>query len=389
MAVKAARGASYVPLPLLDKNGRHFQFAPVDVLQQMLMKVDRDASGRIQASEPVTDPQTRDTYLLKSLMEEAITSSQLEGASTTREVAKEMIQRGRPPRTHDERMIYNNYQALLFLRRMGENRLTASMIFELHRILTDGTLEEPGAAGRFRTEEEAICVMDHGDTILHMPPSASELPGRLEAMCRFANGTDDGGRFIHPVVRAITLHFWLAYDHPFVDGNGRTARALFYWMMARQGYWLCEFISISRILKRAPSRYARSFLYTETDDNDLTYFLLAQLKVILVAIEDLLAYLETKQRQIAATQKLLRRSELLRERLNFRQVALIQHAMKHPVYSYTIESHRKSHNVSYATARADLLKLVEVGLLDQENGPRRLLLFVAPRDLRARIERVA
>lgn len=389
VAVKVARQASYVPLPLLDRKGDPFQFAPVDVLQQMLMKVDRNASGRIRASEPVTDPETRDTYLLKGLMEEAITSSQLEGASTTREVAKEMIQRGRPPRTHDEKMIYNNYQALLFIRRMGENQLTPSMVFELHRILTDGTLEDASAAARFRTAAEAICVMDHGDTILHMPPSASELPSRLETMCRFANAADDEGPFIHPVVRAIALHFWLAYDHPFVDGNGRTARALFYWMMARQGYWLCEFISISRILKRAPSRYARSFLYTETDDNDLTYFVLSQLKVILVAIEDLLEYLEVKQRQIAATQRLLRKSEMLRERLNFRQVALVRHAMKHPGYVYTIESHRKSHNVSYATARTDLLNLVEVGLLDPENGPRRLSLFVAPHDLRARIERVA
>lgn len=389
VAVKVARQASYVSLPLRDKHGSPFQFAPVDVAQQMLMKVDRNASGRIQASEPVTDPETRDTYLLKGLMEEAITSSQLEGASTTREVAKEMIQRGRPPQTHDEKMIYNNYQALLFIRRMVSNQLTPSMVFELHRILTDGTLEDPSAAARFRTADEAICVMDQQDTVLHMPPSAAELPGRLDAMCRFANETDDAGHFVHPVVRAITLHFWLAYDHPFVDGNGRTARALFYWMMARQGYWLCEFISISRILKRGPSRYARSFLYTETDDNDLTYFVLSQLKVILIAIADLLDYLETKQRQIAATRSLLRKSELLRERLNFRQVALVRHAMKHPGYIYTIESHKKSHNVSYATARTDLLNLVEVGLLDQENGPRRLSLFISPHDLRSRIEKVA
>jgi Fic family protein len=63
--------------------------------------------------------------------------------------------------------------------------------------------------------------------VFHTPPPAAELPARLEAMCDFANSkTPD--TFIHPVVRGIFLHFWLAYDHPFVDGNGRTARALFY-----------------------------------------------------------------------------------------------------------------------------------------------------------------
>jgi Fic family protein len=388
-SIKLARQASYVELPMKDKQDASFRFAPVDVVQQMLMQVDRNASGQIQASEQVTDPQTRDTYLLKGLIEEAITSSQLEGASTTREVAKDMIQQGRTPRTHSERMIYNNYQALQFIRRMGKNPLTPSMVLEFHRILTDGTLEDTDAAGRFRRADEEICVMDESDTALHMPPDASELEARMKAMCDFANGLSDGPGFIHPVVRAITLHFWLAYDHPFVDGNGRTARALFYWSMSSQGYWLCEFISISRILKKAPSRYARSFLYTETDDNDLTYFVLSQLKVALRAIEELVAYLSTKQQELRQTQLLVQKSQLLREQLNFRQLALIRHAMKRPRFVYTIESHKNSNNISYATARSDLLKLAEVGLLDQKKGPKRLMLFISPADLQHRIAKVA
>ena len=62
------------------------------------------------------------------------------------------------------------------------------------------------------------------------------------------------GGFIHPMIRSIILHFWLAYDHPFVDGNGRTARALFYWSMLRHGYWLFEFISISQIILKGPDQ---------------------------------------------------------------------------------------------------------------------------------------
>lgn len=389
LTIKMARRVSSVALPMQDKSKQPFRFSPVDIVQQMLMQVDRSASGQIQASEQVTDPQTRDTYLLKGLIEEAITSSQLEGASTTREVAKDMIQRGRKPRTHSERMIYNNYEALQFIRRMRKSPLTPSMVFEFHRILTAGTLEDESAAGRFRRDDEDICVMDVNDTVLHTPPSASELSERMLAMCDFANGGSDHPRFIHPVVRAITLHFWLAYDHPFVDGNGRTARALFYWSMASQGYWLCEFISISRILKKAPSRYARSFLYTETDENDLTYFVLSQLKVVLRAIDELFAHLETKQRELQQTQTLIQQSRLLREQLNFRQLAIVRHAMKHPRFVYTIESHRNSNNISYATARSDLLKLAEAGLLEQSNGPKRLRLFVSPSDLQQRIARVA
>jgi Fic family protein len=389
LGIKLSRQAASIGLPMKDKHGRPFRFAAVDVVQQMLMQVDRDASGRIQAGEQVTNPQTRDTYLLKGLMEEAITSSQLEGASTTREVAKEMIQQGRRPQTHGERMIYNNFQALQFIRRMGSSLLTSSMVFELHRILTEGTLEDPAAAGRFRRDDEDICVMDEQNTVLHMPPRASEVPERMAAMCEFANARNDGSRFIHPVVRAIALHFWLAYDHPFVDGNGRTARALFYWSMASQEYSLCEFISISRILKKAPARYARSFLYTETDENDLTYFVLSQLRVIRRAIDDLFAFLETKQRELRETQAIVAKSRLLRDQLNFRQLALVRHAMKNPGFLYTIESHRNSHNVSYATGRSDLLKLVELGVLERRAGPKRLMLFASPLDLKERIARLA
>jgi Fic family protein len=54
-------------------------------------------------------------------------------------------------------------------------------------------------------------------------------------------------KFIHPVVRAIILHFMIGCGHLFVDGNGRTARALFYWSVLHQKYRLMEFISISCI----------------------------------------------------------------------------------------------------------------------------------------------
>jgi Fic family protein len=256
---------------------------------------------------------------VKSLVEEAITSSQLEGASTTRDVAKEMIKRGRAPRDRSETMILNNYRALQFIREIREESLTPSIVFELQRLLTEGTLDEPNAAGRFRHQDEHIVVSDEMDgSVLHDPPSAAELQARMEAMCAFANAADTDEPFIHPVVRSILLHFWLAYDHPFVDGNGRTARALFYWSMARRGYWLAEFLSISRILKHAPGRYNRAFLYTETDDNDATYFILFQLRVIVRAIEELHEYLARKAVEMEETARLIRRSHVIRERLNHR-----------------------------------------------------------------------
>ena len=180
----------------------------------------------------------------------------------------------------------------------------------------------------------------------------------MGAMCDFANGKTPRG-FVHPVVRSIILHFWLAYNHPFIDGNGRTARALFYWSMLHHGYWLFEFLSISQILLKAPAKYARAFLYTETDENDLTYFILHQLDVIQRAIQGLHEYIKRKTRQLQVAEHELRGSAAL----NHRQRALISHALRHPHHRYTIHSHRMSHDVVYQTGRTDLLDLRDRGLL--------------------------
>ena len=153
----------------------------------------------------------------------------------------------------------------------------------------------------------------------------------------------------------------IGYDHPFVDGNGRTARALFYWAMARSGYWMTEFLSISTIIRKAPVQYARAYVLSETDDNDVTYFLDYNLRVILRSVRQLHAYLARKAREMHDVQRLLDQF-VPASVLNYRQVALIVAMRKHPDTFYTIESHRKSHNVSYQTARTDLFKLADLGL---------------------------
>lgn len=207
-------------------------------------------------------------------------------------------------------------------------------------------------------DKRVYVASNSNDLILHEPPPAEQLAARLKAMCKFANGVSEK-EFLHPVVRAILLHFWLAYDHPFVDGNGRTARALFYWSMLHADYWMFEFFSISSILRKASSQYSSSFLLTETDDNDATYFIDYQLQVIRRALQTLEKYLERKTREIQKAESLLRNYD----DLNYRQLALLSHALRKLDANFTITSHRTSHRVAYATARADLLQLVEPGLL--------------------------
>jgi Fic family protein len=385
LATKLAR-TPWRFLPLHDKADRPFRYSVPDAVQSLLHTVDRQAAGQIQIPETgVITAQVRDRYVLRSLIDEAITSSQLEGAATTHRVAKEMLQRHRAPRTRDERMISNNYAAMQFIREHHQAPLTPTMILELHRILTAGTLDDEGASGRWRLAGEDVTVVDHRtNETLHVPPEAHELPARMELVCRFANDSTMTP-FVHPVVRAIVLHFMLGYDHPFVDGNGRTARALFYWCMAHQEYWLIEFLSISTVLRKAPAQYVRAYLHTETDDSDVTYFILHQLRVIDQAITDLHTYLRSKAQEERDAERLIRRSPALQQRLNPRQLAVLDDALRHPGSIYRITSHRARHDVTYQTARTDLLGLAAIKLLEQSKSGRAFV-FVAPEDLRERLD---
>jgi len=380
-AVKLARRQGRRDLSLMDPSGKPFSFISTDHVWEMLHKIDQGASGENRVLEPITNPSTRDRYLQSSLIQEALTSSQIEGAVATREQAKALIRGNRQPVTRHERMVYNNYRALSVIRDQLEGPLTPDLVSEIHSVITDGTIDEKYRHPYYRTEGDGIAVCDEiTGEIYYSPPSAKEIPQRMQALCAFAN-QENATKFVHPVVRAILLHFWLAIDHPFVDGNGRTARALFYWSMLKSGYWLTEYISISSIIKQSQSSYNAAFLFAESDERDATYFLDHQLRVILRALDSLHVYLAKKTVEVRMTEDLLHKIEAV----NHRQLALLSHALRHPGERYTISSHQISHRVSYGTARSDLLKLASSGLLEAYQSGRQLV-YIAPDDLNDRLK---
>jgi Fic family protein len=381
--IKFGRRDAARQIPLRDVDGARFSFTLPDAVLALLHFIDQRCAGEIAMSEVVTgDTQAREHYLVNSLMEEAIRSSQLEGATTSRRVAKELLRTDRAPRDRSERMIVNNFRALQFMRSI-ESELTPSHVLELQRILTEGTLDNPDAAGRLqRPDEDRVAVFDtNGEDVLHRPPPAFELPGRLQAMCDFANADSPDVPFVHPVIRGVLLHFWLAYDHPFEDGNGRTARALFYWYMRTRGYWLIEYLSISRILRDSPAQYARAYLLTETDSGDTTYFLLQQLTVLQRAVVELHEYLQRKMTEIRHVESVISSAA----GLNRRQLELISDALRHPERLYSYGGHARSHGVTHETARKDLSQLADRELLIRHQLGRQFH-FTVPVDLGTRLE---
>ena len=390
--LKAAREVAKKETVFNDKNDKPFHYVEFNKLNELKDWVLEHAAGALNAPEQVKNKSTKASYLISSIIEESISSSKMEGASTTRRVAKEMLRSGREPKDISEQMIFNNYQAMMFIRYMlkdGDIPLTPKIIFKLHEIVTEGTLsgEDEGKGGVLRGSSDNIVVCAPGsEEVLHTPPRSKLLPDRLQLICHFINGdTDEDDTYIPPVIRAIITHFMIGYDHPFVEGNGRTARALFYWVMIKNNYWLMEYVSISAVIKRSQQEYLQAYVHTESDDNDLTYFILQQLKVIKEAVTDFHTHVANQVRKDNDVLDMFKGSTI-RKTLNLRQVSLIRNALKNAGNIYSVQSHQNSHACSKEAARKDLLKLSDdLGLLNKFKDGRSLV-FIAPNDLADRIK---
>ncbi|MDP2560126.1 Fic family protein [Psychrobium sp. 1_MG-2023] len=386
--IKFKRALQMKTLNLVDDKGSPFVYSTPHSMEAKLHSVIQIAGGSVATvAGHVASDQVQKKFLVSSLiMEEAITSAQLEGASTTRAVAKKMLEEGREAEDEDERMIVNNFLLLKQAERMSSQPLTIDLILEFHRIATENTTENNVIPGEFR-EDNDIHVVDSRGDIAHQPPCFTEIKDRLQAFCDFANANHDGkkgGDFIPPVIKAIILHFMLGYEHPFRDGNGRTARALFYWFMLKHEYDLFKYISISKLLKDDPKGYGLSFIYTEKDQNDLTYFIDFQLDIILSAFEELQKYLQTKTDEFNQVLEMLDDSKFS-GKLNFVQKDIIKKGTKEPGRIFTVKEIASSYEIGETSARTYLKKLVELKLiLKTMDG--RTTLYISPSDLRDRLK---
>jgi len=299
----------------------------------------------------------KERYLVSSLMEEAIYSSLMEGAATTRKVAKEMLRKKMAPRDRSQQMIANNYQTIRFIVENKDRPLSPERLLQVHRLMTERTLEHPEEEGRFRTNDEVVVENGITHEVVHTPPAWEEIPQFIDALCRFFN-EKEATVFIHPLIRGILVHFLIAYVHPFADGNGRTARAMFYWYMLKEGYQLTEYLSISRVIAQSKKAYEKAFLYTEADGMDLGYFVAYNLRVLELSFKQLQAYVRKVQDEKQAASAFLQLGHI-----NERQAQILRRFHENPKEVLTVKDVQVRFLVSPTTAKADLLSLVERGLL--------------------------
>lgn len=355
--VKSVRNLTDVKI--WSQNNIHFSLT--NTMQRLCHEFDMNFGGSWGASKIFPDDKmTQELYLISSIMEEAIASSQMEGAATTREAAKEMLRKKVSPKDKSQRMILNNYSTINFIRDHAKEKLTPALVMQIHGMMTENALDIPDAAGRLRRDDENI-VVGNGITgeIVHTPPSAECLNEFLVHLCAFFND-ENTEIFVHPIIRAITIHFLVGYYHPFADGNGRTARALFYWYMMKSNYWLVQYLSISRIIKGSKKSYEKAFLYSEADGNDIGYFIQYNLDVLLKSFDALSLYIKRKNNEKKKAEKLLHLGNITE-----RQSQILSLCIENPDIVLVSTDIVGRFGVTPNTAKSDLRKLTEKGYLNE------------------------
>lgn len=395
IATKFARKTMLKTLPGLHANKSAdramacFSYCVPESLFAKLHHIDKCTGGGNSLDDRTFITATeKDRYLVKSLMmEEAITSSQLEGASTTRAVAKEMLETSRTPKDKSEQMIFNNYLLMKKAVEKKDEQLSIDLILDLHQIATFKAIDNDAKPGELRQDND-IDVRNIYNEVAHTPPCYTSLRERLNALCEFANTNhaETANGFIHPVIKAIILHFMIGYIHPFGDGNGRTARALFYWYMLRSGYWLFEFVSISKLIKEKRADYDTAYIYTESDDFDLTYFIYHQVDVIIKAVDALRDHIATKKSDFYHFIQWVEKSPVS-QKLKRGQLELLKDALKQPGRVFTAKQVAVEFDITENTARAYLNGLVDVDLLIPTKSKKsKEVGYVSPAGLKQRLQ---
>lgn len=314
-------------------------------------------------------------YNANAKMEEAIASSRLEGAQVSREEGKELLRTNAPVKNESEQMVVNNYKAANFIEKNLDVPLSPELIKRMYAVIM-GSPEngnEVHGSDVFRKDGQNVRVVDiRDDAVLYEPPKAADIEPLLNSLCEYANSESETNN----IVKAVIIHFLFAYIHPFNDGNGRVARHLFYWYALKTGADAFKYLAISKVLRMIPSQYAKVFLYTEIDENDLTYFINFNLDVITEAINNFAAFLEENKTDQDSAQILLNPAL----KLNLRQQSIIRDFIE-TGNARNIEYFKNKLGIVYETARKDLMYLAKKGLLTKTKKSKEFIYSLSKKSL--------
>lgn len=360
------RKAGAIPL-FLTSIEKKFWLYPSDTIMRKaheIEKLGRELDAKINNESPFAAE-----FKLDSTIEEAITSAIYEGANSTRAKAQELIETNALPKSKDEWMVINNYRAMMWLKENQNTPLTLSLINQIYEIVTQNTLSSDDAnySGKFR--DDRVYVYSSSNELKHEGAEHLKIEAALnEAIDRVENSP----RYFPVLLKGIIMHYFISYIHPYFDGNGRTARTLFYYMSIKNKLNFVELLSVSAYLKNHGKQYEKSFEKVIKNDFDMTYFIDFNLD----ALEEALKRVNNKINFLSTINNLK-----FKLNLSAHQVGLLQKLALHKFRTYDIESYARAISKSREIARQELKQLAELGLLEESKNGKKYIYKINKKNL--------
>lgn len=348
----------------LESINKKFWFYPTDEIYQRISKLEKRGEKLYQE---VCNKSfvLKDDFEVNAQQEEAITSAIYEGANTTRSEAKKFINSNdNTPRSIAHWMILNNFLANNWINENKKLPLSKEIVLTLHEKICKNTLDEEDAPflGKFRDDKVVV-----GNEKTHVGVDHGLITKSLDEAIEIITSER---RYLHPLLKGIILHYFIAYIHPFFDGNGRTARTLFYFKCLKHDLNWVNFLSISASLKAPGKGYENSFKEVKNNDWDVTYFIIYCLK----SLEKALEIVEGKVENLLKIPTIMNPFNLSKD-----QVLLLQRGYLYKYRSFSIKEHAENIGKTDESARIELKELVAHNFLFEEKRKNKLF-FTVNRD---------
>lgn len=349
--IRNYRRCGYRTLQIQNEENELYKYLPLQRWEKTILLFDKIFLNRPRDTEVRSEP----------WMVEAISSAMIEGAHTTRDRAIQLLHLHKTPADYGERMILNNYKMAQILENLPlDFQISLDTLFDWQTQLTHQNLPVKDQ-GRLRTDADQIVIAPKTpDIVTFIPPTEAFLKSQLESFIDFVN---QDNLELHPLLQAICVHYWFAYLHPFVDGNGRTARSLFYWFLMKSRYPNITSLPISPLILKSVQKYSKAFIYTEQDNQDLTYFIDFNFHLI----EEALSQFNISSHGEHSDH------EPFDERLNFRQNTIMRILRSKQLPDVNVSYVRDKFGVSKLTAINDLKGLLSLELIESRRVGKNVL----------------
>jgi len=303
----------------------------------------------------------------EAIIHSAHSSTSIEGNRLSLEQVSELAQGREVTATRKDRQEVLNYlKALENLGEFAEKKITEKYILNIHKILTEGTLENPSDCGIYRNRYVVVANRFTRE-VFFRPPENEDVPNLIIDLVKWINSKE--AKELDPILESGIVHYEFVRIHPFVDGNGRTARVLAALILYLRGFDTKQFFCLDDYYDSDRPDYYKALQSVDQDTLDMTNWLEYFVKGVNVSIE------AVKERVIRLSSERLRKTERGQIALTERQMRIVEFINQNG--TITNRDVRKMFRISDRAALKEIRKLVDLKVIKSEGKGRSLYYVLA------------